>query len=222
VIQPTVLQFTEEHDTPCGPEQFACQPGECVFSMYVCDGEPDCSNSQDETDCLRYTSLYTKESGFKLQAQDESKGNVTEEDCARMCAQSKRCTCTSFSYNSEKKRCLLGNRHTPFDSLLERKAWNYYSINGTIDNGCNRVKRPAHEYEGSTCPNWPISVLTVSFYAMKRNATKRNATKRYVNATQRNATLRNATLRNATLRKHYATKRQETLRYETLRYETLR
>ena len=42
----------------CPSEQFQCEPGECIYSQFVCDGEPDCSNGLDETNCLKYTSLY--------------------------------------------------------------------------------------------------------------------------------------------------------------------
>ena len=80
-----------------------------------------------------------------MKTDEEPKIGLTEEECARACAQSKRCSCDSFSYNAEKRRCLLGNRfsNVPFDSLLERKAWNYYSFNGSLNNNC-RLPRPAH------------------------------------------------------------------------------
>ena len=39
-------------------EQVQCELGECIYSQFVCDGEPDCSNGLDETNCLKYTSLY--------------------------------------------------------------------------------------------------------------------------------------------------------------------
>ena len=135
----------------CPPEQFSCQPGECIYSQFVCDGEPDCSNGFDEANCIDYLSLYAIDQGFKLKTDDLPKIGVSEQECAKLCAQSKHCTCNSFAYNIERKRCLLGNRYSnvPFDSLLERKAWNYYSFNGSLDNGCNRVKRPASsEIEG--------------------------------------------------------------------------
>ena len=83
-----------------------------------------------------------------------------------MCSQSKHCTCTSFAYNEDRKRCLLGNRYsnTPFDSLIQRRAWNYYTLNASLDNGCKRVKRPATtEIEGLRLVNVPngIDILNV-------------------------------------------------------------
>ena len=83
---------------------------------------------------------------------EESISNLTVEECAKRCLQSKHCTCTSFSHHREKNRCILGNRYSataPYDALLERRLWNYYKLNGDVDNGCNRVKRPAETpFEG--------------------------------------------------------------------------
>ena len=40
---------------------------------------------------------------------------MTEEECARMCVQSKHCNCKSFAHNALKGRCLIANRSvTPF------------------------------------------------------------------------------------------------------------
>lgn len=137
----------EEEFYQCGSkEQFICQPGECIFNAFVCDGEVDCSGGEDEENCMEYTRLFDVESGFKLTSQEEVFQNATVEECAKICMKSKHCTCTSFSHNPQKNRCLIGNRYSglsPYDALIERKNWNYYKLNGTSDNGCNRVKRPA-------------------------------------------------------------------------------
>ena len=130
----------------CGKERFRCQPGECVFSAFVCDGDVDCSNGEDERGCMSYAAVFEREEGFKLQGGVDSVPDVDLEECAKRCLQSKHCTCTSFSHNRAKRRCILGNRYSatsPYDALVERKAWNYYRLNETFDNGCNRVKRPA-------------------------------------------------------------------------------
>ena len=47
----------------CGSDQFQCHTGECIFSGYVCDGEPDCSNGADEEPlaiCDDYQNDFTK------------------------------------------------------------------------------------------------------------------------------------------------------------------
>jgi len=40
--------------------------GECVFAKTVCDGERDCSDGEDEENCLDYVAMFVKESGFKV------------------------------------------------------------------------------------------------------------------------------------------------------------
>ena len=37
----------------------------------------------------------------------------------------------------------LANAAAPFDALLERKSWNYFTLNTSFNNWCSRVKRPA-------------------------------------------------------------------------------
>ncbi len=41
--------------------------GECIFSKFVCDGESDCSGGEDEVGCVKYSDLFAKETGYKLQ-----------------------------------------------------------------------------------------------------------------------------------------------------------
>ena len=35
----------------CTKDDFKCDNGECVPSEWICDGECDCSDESDETDC---------------------------------------------------------------------------------------------------------------------------------------------------------------------------
>ncbi len=138
------------HSDRCSKEQFQCQPGECVFAAFVCDGEVDCSNGADEQGCTEYASLFAVEAGFKLASGEEGFADTSAEECAKRCLQSKHCTCNAFSHNAEKNRCLLANRYSadaPYDALLQRRNWNYYKLSGdggnALNTGCGRVKRPA-------------------------------------------------------------------------------
>ena len=112
----------------CSIDQFQCKPGECIFNKYICDGENDCTNGLDERNCPDYTKDYAIDYGFKLKSDEKSIVNVTVGECAKLCKQSKHSECDSFSYNSNRSRCILGNKSlkAPFDTLLGRKAWNYY------------------------------------------------------------------------------------------------
>ena len=93
------------------PERFSCKPNECIFSKFVCDGEKDCIDGEDEANCINYAALFSRDVGFKIQSKDEFISNVeSAEHCARMCIQAKRCTCSAFSYNLNKKRCIITNR----------------------------------------------------------------------------------------------------------------
>ena len=50
-----------------GKEQFKCWKDEsCIFSKYVCDGENDCIEGEDEDDCIAYKELFEKDEGFKV------------------------------------------------------------------------------------------------------------------------------------------------------------
>jgi len=137
------------------PERFSCKPNECIFSKFVCDGEKDCSDGEDEANCLDYSGLFGIERGFKIQGQKEFLSNVENaQECARLCIHTKRCTCAAFSYNKIKARCILSNRlGNPSVSLLERKNWDFYQLDERrrdtqdITSGCGRggtrSKRPA-------------------------------------------------------------------------------
>ena len=118
----------QKFQNTCSIEQFQCKPGECIYNKYICDGENDCTNGLDERNCPDYTKDYAIDYGFKLKSDEKSIVNVTVGECAKLCKQSKHSECDSFSYNSNRSRCILGNKSlkAPFDTLLGRKAWNYY------------------------------------------------------------------------------------------------
>jgi hypothetical protein len=71
----------------CSTEQFECRPGECVFAKFVCDGDRDCDNGEDESDCLDYVKLFVKEKGFKLQNKETVIVDVGEKECSKLSVQ---------------------------------------------------------------------------------------------------------------------------------------
>ena len=101
------------------------------------------------------TALFTKESGYKLEgvtASSKSEAiSATEEECAKLCIYKKQdesgC-CDSFSHRPGKEgkddRCILGTVYAnqAFDSLVQKKFWNYYKLNITQESRNCRQKRP--------------------------------------------------------------------------------
>ena len=37
--------------SPCEPNEFKCKNGRCALKLWRCDGDNDCEDNSDETDC---------------------------------------------------------------------------------------------------------------------------------------------------------------------------
>lgn len=62
--------------------EFLCQTGECIQLSFLCDGNPDCVNGQDEFNCQNHTCHHMEfrcNSGTCIAAVWECDGEI---DCA--------------------------------------------------------------------------------------------------------------------------------------------
>lgn len=42
---------------PCEPNEFRCNNGRCAVKIWRCDGDDDCLDNSDESNCRKLTSL---------------------------------------------------------------------------------------------------------------------------------------------------------------------
>ena len=140
----------------CHKEEYSCRDRSCILKDYVCDGVKDCPDGDDEEECRVMSSLFSKESGYKLEgvtSESESDSiKATEEECAKLCLYKKQDAsggcCNSFSHRPGKDgkddRCILGTvyENQAFDSLVQKKSWNYYKLNISQESRNCRNKRP--------------------------------------------------------------------------------
>ena len=115
----------------CGSDQFQCQPGECIFSGYVCDGEYDCKNRMDENphaDCESYSEHFKSVSGSKLNVKEiERWTNRNLEACLRGCDLSKEFICRGVNYNMKEKSCILLDENVGMSGALDQDLdWSYF------------------------------------------------------------------------------------------------
>ena len=88
--------------TTCRSDQFECQPGECIFSGYVCDEERDCTNGADENPaakCNRYAEAFKKVANVRLAVEAAEKwAQRSLEACLRTCVIAKEIHCRGVNY----------------------------------------------------------------------------------------------------------------------------
>ena len=134
----------------CHKEEYHCRGGRCISTSYVCDGARDCPDGDDEEDCRVLSSLFVVTENYKLEGNLKKKTSesvrASLEECARLCLYQKMngtgC-CDSFSHRAARDgkddRCTLGSVYvtnsinSSIDSLVEKKAWNYYKLNDTAN-----------------------------------------------------------------------------------------
>lgn len=47
------LAFFAGTPSPCEPNEFKCKNGRCALKLWRCDGDNDCEDNSDETDCRK-------------------------------------------------------------------------------------------------------------------------------------------------------------------------
>ena len=136
----------------CHKEEYHCRNGKCISTDYVCDGARDCDEDEedDEEGCRVLSSLFDVMENYKLEgnlkAATSESVRASLEECARLCLYQKlngTGCCDSFSHRAGKDgkddRCTLGSVYvtnslnSSIDSLVEKKAWNYYKLNDTAN-----------------------------------------------------------------------------------------
>nr|XP_031846097.1 uncharacterized protein LOC116432824 isoform X1 [Nomia melanderi] len=113
----------------CMPKHFECSPGECIPSQWVCDGEEDCRNGADESDCSSQMDLYQKYAKHKLEGHDVEKWlNTPLKTCAVRCKDAD-FTCRSFSHKAAGNICLLSHSNVGMTgSLKPNREFDYYEM----------------------------------------------------------------------------------------------
>ncbi|XP_049832899.1 serine protease svh-1-like isoform X1 [Schistocerca gregaria] len=112
----------------CGPKKFECQFNECIDESWVCDGDKDCSNGHDETDCASYLDSFSKFSSRRLKGHDVEKWLYTSvSKCARRCLEATDFICHAFNYKEDEKLCLLADSNSGLSGhLFTYHEWDYY------------------------------------------------------------------------------------------------
>ncbi|XP_013781236.1 uncharacterized protein LOC106465521 [Limulus polyphemus] len=65
----------------CPKESFACSNGQCISSNWQCDGEDDCGDQSDETDCPDSCHFYLQSSGGSVQSPNYPNKYGSNSDC---------------------------------------------------------------------------------------------------------------------------------------------
>lgn len=120
----------------CESDKFQCQPGECIFSGYVCDGETDCSNGRDEPPfavCEDHENEFTMVASVRLVDKEvESWTNRNLQACLRLCVNAKDFICRGVNHNPTENSCVLLENNVGLVGSLETDfSNNYYERHST-------------------------------------------------------------------------------------------
>lgn len=118
----------------CAADEFQCKAGsdECVLAVYVCDGQRDCTNGEDERNCDGVSALnsFSKMGSQRLDvAYLERWLHTSSEACAAHCKRAEDFECKSFNYHAAKRLCTLSDTNNGLTGkLVNDRQWDYYEM----------------------------------------------------------------------------------------------
>lgn len=64
--------------SPCEPNEFKCKNGRCALKLWRCDGDNDCEDNSDETDCREFSVCFSRSLSFFLSPWGGKRSSVLE------------------------------------------------------------------------------------------------------------------------------------------------
>ncbi len=144
IIDANMIQVYEK----CDPDEFQCRVGECVLDVYVCDGQRDCTNGQDEAKCDSNGGLerFTKRGRRRLESKYLQRMlDSSVRACAGYCLKADGFVCRSFNYHAGKRLCTLseGNVGTLGALSGDEPQWDYYELTSESVDCDDRLRCPS-------------------------------------------------------------------------------
>ncbi|XP_060076806.1 uncharacterized protein LOC132556410 [Ylistrum balloti] len=119
----------------CPSGHFHCHKGKqgrCIPSVFQCDGEVDCDQSEDETGCSYILPKFSKTENVSTTALvRQTFGTIPVELCAKFCFEEKKFACKSFTFRKVWKYCYLSSENFSVDSWTSDAEYDLYVLGTT-------------------------------------------------------------------------------------------